>query len=61
MFPPTTAAAVTTLLTATAPQQHAVTGWFLYLRELGTVTAFLTRAVTAFTDGLIRMFNHRDT
>ncbi len=41
VFPPTTAAAVTTLLTATAPQQHAITGWFLYLRELGTVTAFL--------------------
>lgn len=41
VFPPTTAAAVTTLFTAVAPQQHAVTGWFQYLRELGLVTAFL--------------------
>jgi len=41
VFPPTTAAAVTTVLTATAPQRHAVTGWFQYLRELGLVSAFL--------------------
>ncbi|HQU15980.1 MAG: hypothetical protein B7Z66_01355 [Chromatiales bacterium 21-64-14] len=41
VFPPTTAAAVTTVLTAVGPQQHAVTGWFVHLRELGTVSALL--------------------
>jgi hypothetical protein len=39
VFPATTAAAVTTFLTGLAPQQHAVTGWFTYFRELGTVLA----------------------
>mgnify|MGYP001827401854 CR=1 FL=1 len=41
VFPPTTATAVTTYLTGEAPQQHAVTGWFTYLRELGCVMAVL--------------------
>ncbi len=33
IFPATTATAVTTFLTGTAPQQHGITGWFMYLRE----------------------------
>jgi hypothetical protein len=41
VFPPTTAAAVTTFLTGDAPQQHALTGWHTYLRELGCVMAVL--------------------
>jgi predicted AlkP superfamily pyrophosphatase or phosphodiesterase len=41
VFPPTTAAAVTTYMTGLAPQQHGLTGWFLYLRELGTVVTVL--------------------
>jgi hypothetical protein len=41
VFPTTTAAAITTLATGTGPQQHAVTGWFLWLRELGMVTSIL--------------------
>lgn len=41
VFPPTTASALTSILTGTAPQQHGVTGWFMYLREIGAVTAFL--------------------
>ena len=46
VFPPTTAAAVTTLLTGLAPQQHGLTGWFTYFRELDrvvTVLPFKTR------------------
>lgn len=39
--PTTTAAAVTTLTTGLAPQQHGITGWFMYLRELGMVTTVL--------------------
>jgi len=39
--PPTTAAAVTSFLTGLAPQQHALTGWFTHLRELGVVTTVL--------------------
>lgn len=45
--PSTTAAAVTTFTTGLAPQQHGITGWFMFLRELGMVTTvlpFQTRA-----------------
>jgi hypothetical protein len=41
VFPPTTATAVTTFLTGTAPQQHALPGWHVYFRELGSVVAVL--------------------
>lgn len=41
VFPPTTASAITTFLTGDAPQQHALTGWFTYLRELGCVMSIL--------------------
>jgi hypothetical protein len=41
VFPSTTASAVTTFLTGTAPQQHGITGWFTYFRELGTVLTVL--------------------
>jgi predicted AlkP superfamily pyrophosphatase or phosphodiesterase len=41
VFPPTTAAALTTFASGWAPQQHAVTGWFMHLKELGCVTAVL--------------------
>ena len=47
VFPSTTATAVTTFLTGLAPVEHAVTGWFMWLRELDTVVAplpFTTRA-----------------
>ncbi len=39
--PPTTAASITTFLTGTAPQQHGLTGWFTYFRELGSVVTVL--------------------
>ena len=39
--PPTTATAITTFLTALAPQQHGLTGWFTWFRELGSVVAVL--------------------
>lgn len=41
VFPTTTAAAVTTFGTAVAPQQHGITGWFMLLRELGSIAAVL--------------------
>lgn len=41
VFPATTATAVTTFLTGTAPQQHGLTGWFTYFHELGGVLAVL--------------------
>jgi hypothetical protein len=41
VFPPTTASAVTTFLTGAAPQQHGLTGWFMYFKELGAVCAVL--------------------
>lgn len=41
VFPTTTAAAITTLLTGLAPAQHGLTGWFVWLEELRQVTAVL--------------------
>ncbi|MEJ2590384.1 MAG: alkaline phosphatase family protein [Candidatus Thiodiazotropha sp.] len=41
VYPPTTASAVTTYLTGDAPQQHGLTGWFTYFRELGSVMTVL--------------------
>ncbi|MET0052245.1 MAG: alkaline phosphatase family protein, partial [Candidatus Thiodiazotropha sp.] len=41
VYPPTTASAVTTFLTGDAPQQHGLTGWYMYFRELGACLAVL--------------------
>ena len=38
VFPPTTSSAVTTFLTGVAPQQHAFTGWWVNLKEVGAVS-----------------------
>jgi hypothetical protein len=47
VFPSTTATAITTFLTGAAPQQHALTGWYMWFKEIGLVAAplpFTTRA-----------------
>lgn len=47
VFPTTTATAITTLMTGQAAQQHAITGWYMWLREAGvvsTILPFITRA-----------------
>ena len=41
VFPSTTATGVTTFVTGLAPQQHAITGWFMLLKELGMVVRIL--------------------
>lgn len=41
VFPTTTASAITSFMTGVAAQQHAITGWFMWLRELGCVTTTL--------------------
>lgn len=41
VFPSTTAAAITSFYTGLAPQQHGLTGWHMYFRELGGVLAVL--------------------
>ncbi len=41
VFPSTTASAITTFLTGLAPQQHALTGWHLYFREVDRIVATL--------------------
>lgn len=41
VFPSTTASAITTFATGVAPQQHGITGWFMYLKELGAVSTIL--------------------
>jgi predicted AlkP superfamily pyrophosphatase or phosphodiesterase len=41
VFPATTATGITTFATGVAPQQHAITGWFTYLKEFGLVATIL--------------------
>jgi len=41
VFPSTTASCITTFATGGAPQQHGITGWFMLLKELGTISAIL--------------------
>ena len=41
VFPSTTATAITSYMTGMSPAQHAVTGWFVYLKELGVLSAIL--------------------
>jgi len=41
VFPATTAAGVTTFITGDAPQQHALTGWFMYLKEINLVSTII--------------------
>jgi arylsulfatase A-like enzyme len=41
VFPSTTASSISTFLTGQAPQQHGLTGWFVYFKEIDEVTAVL--------------------
>ncbi len=41
VFPSSTASAIPTFFTGLAPQQHAVTGWYTFLKELGVVATIL--------------------
>lgn len=41
VFLPSTGSAITSIMTGVAPQQHGVTGWFVYLREYGLVSRIL--------------------
>ena len=41
VFPSTTASAVTCLLSGLAAQQHGLTGWHVYFREIGAIAAVL--------------------
>ncbi len=41
VLPSTTSSAISSIATGLTPRQHAVTGWFMHLRELGAVTAIL--------------------
>lgn len=41
VFPSTTASAITSYLTGLTPLEHGLTGWFTYLRELGSIATVL--------------------
>lgn len=65
VFPATTATAITTFLTGLAPQQHGLTGWHTWFRELGSVLSVLPAhprfgGPTLSESGIdvARLFNH---
>ena len=41
VFPPSTGSAITTFITGLPPQQHAVTGWHVFLKEYGLMSRIL--------------------
>ncbi|MFW9844882.1 MAG: alkaline phosphatase family protein, partial [Candidatus Thorarchaeota archaeon] len=41
VYLPSTGSAITSILTGLAPQQHAITGWFVYLKEIGLMSRIL--------------------
>ena len=41
VYPSTTSSAITTFTTGVAPAQHGIIGWYMYLRELATVSTIL--------------------
>lgn len=41
VFPSTTASAITSYMTGLTPLEHGLTGWFTYLRELGSIATVL--------------------
>lgn len=47
VFPSTTASCVTTFSTGEAPMQHAVVGWYTYVRELGAICTPLPHKLRA--------------
>jgi len=65
VFPSTTAAAITTVMTALAPRAHGLTGWHMYFREIDRILASLplvARDGAALAPGLLplapRLFGH---
>lgn len=52
VFPSTTASAIPVFLTGLAPQQHGLTGWHMYFREIGAVAAPLPFRLRTGKQGL---------
>ncbi|MBI4918791.1 alkaline phosphatase family protein [archaeon] len=53
VFPSTTGAAIPTFQTGVPPQQHGMTGWYVFLKELGTIAVMLP-ALTRFKSWLFQ-------
>ena len=56
-FPPTTAVGVTAFLTGVPAQQHALTGWFVYLKEINVVSTILPFISRATEENLGKRIN----
>ncbi len=53
VFPSTTGAAIPAFLTGVPPQQHGMTGWYVFLKELGVISTMLP-AVTRFRSWIMQ-------
>ena len=60
VLPATTASAVTSFMTGVAPQQHALTGWFMYLKEIGAVSVILPFTTRVGDFSLDRKVKYKD-
>jgi predicted AlkP superfamily pyrophosphatase or phosphodiesterase len=66
VFPSTTASAIPVFLTGMAPQQHGITGWFTYFKELDSVVTVLPftkrhggESLSTMGVDAARLFDHR--
>ncbi|MDD3497967.1 MAG: alkaline phosphatase family protein [Candidatus Moranbacteria bacterium] len=60
VFPATTASAITSFMTGVAPAQHALTGWFMYLKEIGSVSVILPFTARAGNISLSEKIKYED-
>lgn len=58
VFPPSTGSAMTSIYTGLAPQQHASTGWYVYLKEFGLVSRILPYSNTVDYNVLGESISH---
>ncbi|MGY5860270.1 MAG: alkaline phosphatase family protein [Candidatus Thorarchaeota archaeon] len=58
VYLPSTGSAITSILTGVAPQQHAVTGWFVYLKEIGLMSRILPYSNTVDYNNLGADISH---
>ncbi len=60
VFPPTTAAAVTTFSTGASPAEHGILGWHLHLPDLGMVSTILPAVTRTGSPMVGENFNLRE-
>ena len=57
VFPPTTASAITSMMTGKSPLEHGVIGWSLYFKEFGKIIDVLPKIESSTGEALGKSYN----